>query len=239
MTKIFRKNLKSAFTLAEVLITLTIIGVIAAMVIPNLWQRHFEAEMVSKFKKNVSVLSNAIALAVRENGPTDEWGLDDSSVGLYYRSKRVYDYLKPYLKVHKECGKKTGCFATSYKSLFGNDSIDDLDNTPVKCYANCYKFLLEDGTAIHLQSNKSKVVLIDLNGQKGPNRMGVDLFLLNLQDNGLVPNGITYSRLNSNQYACQYGNTTNSYNGFLCGAWIMAKGNMDYLHRDIEGEWKK
>ena len=54
MKHLFRK---SAFTLAEVLITLTIIGVIAAMVIPNLLQRHLEHEMISRFKKNYNILN--------------------------------------------------------------------------------------------------------------------------------------------------------------------------------------
>ena len=51
---------KKAFTLAEVLITLTIIGVIAAITIPNLMQKYTKHQYVVGLKKAYSELSNAI-----------------------------------------------------------------------------------------------------------------------------------------------------------------------------------
>ena len=92
---------KTAFTLAEVLITLVIIGVIAAATIPTLMQKHFEQEMITKLKKNFSVISSAYSQAIRENGPPTEW-----DIGVSYNTdgsaQKLFDYLKPYLKVQKE-----------------------------------------------------------------------------------------------------------------------------------------
>ena len=56
------------FTLAEVLITLTIIGVIAALTIPNLMQKWGDHADVQKVKEAYSILSNAYKLMIQENG---------------------------------------------------------------------------------------------------------------------------------------------------------------------------
>lgn len=53
---------KYAFTLAEVLITLGIIGVVAAMTIPTLMTNLTAARYTSKFKKGISTLSQAVRL---------------------------------------------------------------------------------------------------------------------------------------------------------------------------------
>ena len=53
---------KFGFTLAEVLITLGIIGVVAAMTIPTLMQKTNDAELKSGYKKMISVISQAISM---------------------------------------------------------------------------------------------------------------------------------------------------------------------------------
>lgn len=59
---------KFAFTLAEVLITLGIIGVVAAMTIPTLIARVQNKELETAFKKNYSMLQNAYEKACYDNG---------------------------------------------------------------------------------------------------------------------------------------------------------------------------
>lgn len=66
---------KSAFTLAEVLITLGIIGVVAAMTIPTLMNSTNSKETVTSLKKVFSTLSNAYTLTENEEGTPDTWGL--------------------------------------------------------------------------------------------------------------------------------------------------------------------
>src|SRR5574344_1882726 len=65
---------KAAFTLAEVLITLGIIGVVAALTIPTLVNNYQEKASVTKLKKLYSIVSQAVKLAEVDNGPIEDWG---------------------------------------------------------------------------------------------------------------------------------------------------------------------
>ena len=86
--------MKKAFTLAEVLITLTIIGVIAALTIPNLLQKHQEQETVTRLKKAYSTLSQTTAKAIADNGPISTWEVDNET----FADK----YLLPYLNMRSQ-----------------------------------------------------------------------------------------------------------------------------------------
>ena len=70
---------KAAFTLAEVLITLAIIGVVAAMTIPTLISNYQEKATVSKVKQAFSIISQAYQLAKIENGEFGTWGFKGAS----------------------------------------------------------------------------------------------------------------------------------------------------------------
>ena len=63
-----KKNFFFAFTLAEVLITLGIIGVVAAMTMPSLIQNHRKTVVISKLKKMSSTLSQAYQAATEDIG---------------------------------------------------------------------------------------------------------------------------------------------------------------------------
>ncbi len=65
----------AAFSLAEVLITIAIIGIVAAMTIPSLVTKYQERVVVSKLKKAYSVLSQAWQLAVIDYGTPERWDL--------------------------------------------------------------------------------------------------------------------------------------------------------------------
>lgn len=69
-------NRKAAFTLAEVLITLGIIGVVAAMTLPALMANHRKKETVTKLKKFYTVVNQAVGLAVAEYGDVSGWAAD-------------------------------------------------------------------------------------------------------------------------------------------------------------------
>lgn len=69
--------MKKGFTLAEVLITLGIIGVVAAMTLPSLIQKYRERQCVTALKKAVSVLDNAYRLFLFENGGDKELDYKD------------------------------------------------------------------------------------------------------------------------------------------------------------------
>ena len=82
MDKIFfseAKTLKKGFTLAEVLITLGIIGVVAAMTLPTLINDYQAKETVTRLKKVYSIVNQAYLRALNDNGPLNSWILVNST----------------------------------------------------------------------------------------------------------------------------------------------------------------
>ena len=66
-------RISKGFTLAEVLITLGIIGVVAAMTIPSLITSYNKKITETRLEKFYSIFNQAIRLSVAENGDTDTW----------------------------------------------------------------------------------------------------------------------------------------------------------------------
>ena len=92
---------KKAFTMAEVLITLGIIGIVAAMTIPNLMGAYRKKVVETELKKAFSVISQTIKMSEVYNENAAYWGYADISDAAerhkYY--KKFSDlYIKPYLK---------------------------------------------------------------------------------------------------------------------------------------------
>lgn len=65
--------LRRAFTLAEILIALGIVGVVAALTIPVLVEKHQKKVFATKVKQTYAIVSNALITSVAENGPPSEW----------------------------------------------------------------------------------------------------------------------------------------------------------------------
>ena len=99
---------KFAFTLAEVLITLGIIGVVAAMTMPTLVANYQKTVTVNRLKKAYSVMSNAFVTSQDENGDMNTWGMNNiGSVSDGYRNvipPFLKNYIIKYLDVSNDCG---------------------------------------------------------------------------------------------------------------------------------------
>ena len=112
--------MKKGFTLAEVLITLMILGVIAMLVVPGAIQRADERATVVKVKKFYSQLNNAYNRAVVENGTADQWGITAYDGA---NATKVFNILiKPYFSIAKDCGLNNNghCISNEpYKLLNG------------------------------------------------------------------------------------------------------------------------
>jgi len=204
-----------AFTLAEILITLGIIGVVAAMTIPTLMRNTQDAEFRSALQKEVSVISQATAMIAQDNG-----GSLKGVFQLFSDSQNAsIDNFKNYLRYNKICYTDTdinGCWhsAGNWKNLYGNPP-----NT-VNGF-NIYNsgLMLNDGTLMIIGAGASKtctggwmgwedsgenlgtgnppdcaVVFLDVNGFKGPNRAGKDIFALSIRDPGIVFPGVYTER---------------------------------------------
>lgn len=82
MCKIFSisKHNPKGFTLAEVLITLGIIGVVAAITIPSLISNYQKKSTVTQLKKTYATISNAIRLSEDENGELSGWEFEKMEI---------------------------------------------------------------------------------------------------------------------------------------------------------------
>lgn len=171
-------NINKAFTLAEVLITLGIIGVVAAMTIPSLIQNTNKQEIITNVKAASSILWQATILINNDCGddlmncidsPTASTDNDPTSraeVTALYKAK---------LRIAKDCtDTSAGCFAdVTYKYL----SNDPFTNLHTISWMKDAQFLLSNGMSVGFDWNVSTFILhVDINGPKPPNQMGKDLF---------------------------------------------------------------
>ncbi|MCD7878388.1 MAG: type II secretion system GspH family protein, partial [Candidatus Gastranaerophilales bacterium] len=158
---------KSAFTLAEVLITLVIIGIVAAITVPTLMANYRKQEVSSRLKKFYSTLSNAVRLADMENP-----GFIKSTCSARYKDFGQWwnNNLGKYMPVEEKNN-------TTYK--FSSGSATNATN-PSKLY------VLNDGTMFISYNNSGYNVtvkfLFDINGEKAPNVIGKDIFVFSIGD---------------------------------------------------------
>ena len=92
-----------AFTLAEVLITLGIIGVVAAITMPTLIQNHRKQETVTKLKKIYSMVNQAIKLSEVEYGEHENWDMDcGTSMAISCTTEQAIEKFNTYIGKHLE-----------------------------------------------------------------------------------------------------------------------------------------
>lgn len=164
-----------AFTLAEVLITLGIIGVVAALTMPSLITKYQKNVTAERLKKVYSVLSNAAKRSELDTGEEAKyWQYPQNPYDLDFIPFFQKHYI-PYLNIASEC-ISANCFSKEHYS-FENNRGGFLANYIVK---------LSDGTLLSfLPSSGSNGrgyiwVYADINGKKGPNREGRDIFVLDI-----------------------------------------------------------
>ena len=117
---------RSAFTLAEVLITLGIIGVVAAMTMPTLIGKYKDREYITRAKKSASTIANALKMMQADYGETNfEYIVSGMN------AEQLTDTLAKYFKVIKRCkGNQKGCHDKPIK----NSSPRDLDGSGTAGY---------------------------------------------------------------------------------------------------------
>lgn len=236
------KNLKSAFTLAEMLVTLTIIGVIAALTIPSLNSNVQKNETVSSLQKAHSTLSQATERMRVEYGPIGigkNWPSTDDDIanrnqrmstfwfGESETEKGFLDKLN-YVKYSKT---KTDWNTRKIKQL--NKQVDN--NIPgYEVYtADGMMYIFDDKIYCSNKGlspdDRSKCLgrfVVDVNGKKGPNQYGIDIFFFALvKYKGIVPAG-EYSTED-----CQYGDK-----GITCAAKVLREGKINYSTKVPESE---
>ena len=253
-------KLKCAFTLAEVLITLGIIGIVAAMTLPTIIQKQQEKVAITRLKQTYSILANAALMAINDYGTVDNWcsisgNYDDEYWGSVEGcSERQKDIMIKYLKNIRICDgistyAKDACFASEYKNRF-TESIWRVD------YKR-YSIVLANGVSVYFNSSngdgygewwcKANVntgslndaqyqrtcgtMVVDINGNKRPNRDGEDLFVFKVYRDGIAPSGREVDKVWNESFENQcLGKRYYGPGG--CTAWVLVNENMDYLHCD-------
>lgn len=191
---------KYAFSLAEVLVTLTIIGVISVLTIPNLISKYHAHQNYVMLKKYQSILANAYALIIKEEDTFDTWKLVD---GLY-GSKVVANYILENVKAEKVCIDNVGCWSpTITKALNKKVNVTCGGLEGIGLNIVCAK--LSDGVnicidmwgggdirnifGVNTNLNYASSIWVDVNGNSGPNVVGRDVFAFVMTEKGLKPAG--------------------------------------------------
>ena len=93
-----RKVINNGFTLAEVLITLGIIGVVAAMTIPTLMTNYAKHRTETQLVKFYSMMNQTLRMSVAENGDPDGWVVANKTYTYDENVTFLYTYILPYMK---------------------------------------------------------------------------------------------------------------------------------------------
>lgn len=196
----------NGFTLAEVLVTLGIIGVVSAMTVPTLVQNYQRKSFVTQLHKVYSEVGQAAERYAADNNVVS---LTESR--LRGNSTEVNRFATTYFKVVKNChGSYIPCFSENY------DNINE-DSFSVKGYTCMFTGTLASGASICIDTGAAEsekadkdingdgvvddndvirnngvsvgqalTIEVDINGPQGPNVSGRDLFTMDVASNGMV-----------------------------------------------------
>jgi len=211
LINLFTPKKKAAFTLAEVLITLGIIGVVAAMTIPNLIAEQQKRTTVTKLQRAMSVLNQAYRRAYDDVGEASTSEAYTMGIEEYYNK-----YWAPYLKTMHICKTYEDCG-------YANDAeFRTLDNRSTGIISKNSRLTLKtfDGftyvimTAIGSSTGDSMIqnnwIIADINSGKGPNKYGKDVFVFVRTTDGekggvVLPYGASMSNTDINTDCAKWG----------------------------------
>lgn len=180
-------SFKLGFTLAEVLITLGIIGVVSAITIPSLISKYEKQATVTKLKRAIAVINQAYRLSFAENGEPDS----EYIINMQITPEEYFNtYWAPYIKTLTYCNEPHQCGYNKYNpyiALNGKEAgtwyaIEGrLRATFITfdgfIYVIAYRTWKNSDT-VGLETKETADILVDINGGKRPNQYGRDVFLL-------------------------------------------------------------
>ena len=188
-TRHVRGDLVPAFTLAEILITLGIIGIVAAMTLPTLIGKYQKSVVSARNKKFVSSINQAILTSTVYNGEPSTWTKQIA----FGNPEALYNwfnqYIAQYMKILKDCSKNSVECIGEYKYC-------DLTDCRKATYLGTVGvfYILNDGSLISAvtgggrdENNMTNTLALhikfDANGYTGPNQLGQDIFSYRLSIN--------------------------------------------------------
>ena len=156
-----------AFTLAEVLITLGVIGIVAALTLPTVMQHYKKQEASARLKKFVSTMEQAIRLSELEYGPSIEWDKpnmvwgDDGKTDHAGQNAVINDFYNKYFKKY-------------LKTVKIDKVAPDFDSAMTVYFG--------DGSTARFYNGGYIDIVFDVNGLKKPNAYCKDQFAFFLSD---------------------------------------------------------
>lgn len=178
-------KLRYGFTLAEVLITLGIIGVVAAMTLPVLIGKWQKLVTVNKLKAAYSLISQAIEHAESDYGSVKDWTFGDAD---NFTNK----YIRPYYEILSVYDR--GTLPSGFHHYCRNGEICD----SYASFTNAQKVILKNGMMLSMDIDATTgdyiwlTITVDLNGLKDYSTYGKDTFIFSLDpvDEKLLPYGL-------------------------------------------------
>ena len=210
----FRKN--SAFTLAEVLIVIAVIGITATLALPNLTTNLDEKKTVSALRKIYPELSTAYDAVVSQYGKPPEWADAASNADANAMTKLLHDKMIKNLAISKD---------------INNSHVILKDGAEVEFYLFDRAYMLNKiGNNDGICADNLGYMTVDINGaQKGENTSGYDRFEFSIcYERGIMPSG---ESLNVGP------KVFNGGQGVYNTAWVIKAGNMDYLKCIDDLDW--
>lgn len=179
LVEVKMKKTYSAFTLAEVLITLGVIGVVAAMTLPTVFADIKATRFKTQFKKTLSVVNQGVRMAQAK------WGLDFTLQGFSSTSKMTSGpssfNLDPDIEISQYAifsstmkgeWNKSYCYPTSSSPGFCKGYYDE--NLRSYAVSGMYAFQFLDGSEIYV-SNCMPYLTVDYYGGKGCTKDNTDI----------------------------------------------------------------
>ena len=208
-------NGHKGFTLAEVLLVITVIGVVASLTIPDLITNVQEQQYKAGFKKAFRNITQA-SIEIKE-----DYGSLDNAFSDATQMRVVYcDYMQCLKEF--DWNQQGNCASIDRYEL--DDDAGSGQNYPCA--------ILSDGTTLNFAWDDNNVlqrtIVIDINGQKKPNTAGKDVFIIQFEIDGRVlPAGYQggYYALNVGNGQCVK-NISAWYSGYSCATKVLT--NTDY-----------
>ena len=185
-------KVKLAFTLAEVLITLGVIGIVAAMTIPTLITNHQKKVTVTKLQRAISVFNQAYKQSFDDLGdpaPEEAYNMGTENY--------IKTYWAPYLKItnicdtYSDCGYKSSTpFLTPMGAVQGSNAFVPNSRIGISTIDGYFYIIFTSNWSATTGKFDipSNWVWVDINGPSGPNTFGKDVFfLMRVEDKGVFP----------------------------------------------------
>lgn len=180
-------NVLVGFTIAEILIVLGVIGVVAELTIPGMMSGFEKQVTVTKLKKAYSEITQAINSAQADKGMSSGWSFYGTPVNLDATKDFAYNYFYPYIKTVKQCNfNQKGCWTENVLSLSNKTGYLKLDGSGTTNLSNILTAITSSGYSVYIwtggQIGSNPIVehvqiYVDIDGPtKGKGMLGRDIF---------------------------------------------------------------